>query len=344
MFSRARRFTTVFGDIFAVTGGALADTLQMGPPERKFMGWDPDLSPRDASPKRGRTRSRSRRPVALAMVFIAVAFLGTVWYFGMNLADVGGIILEGVDNAVEYGGSAFENVGDMAGNGSVVLDDLRDTAREVADMVEQSVDDLMVESVAEPVDEPPVDAPDTATPASPLDRTIYPDGSTHSPRDATQEQAAPAPKEEPVPRPTKAEQIEDLIHTMTNQHRVLAGLHPLDRIPKIDQIARSHSEDMAKRNYFQHDTPEGLDPTDRGNAAGYSCRKDYGSYYTFGLAENISYHDGTWYGATRLANEIMNGWMNSPGHYRNIMEPSYDRIGIGVAASAGAVYATQNFC
>ena len=44
---------------------------------------------------------------------------------------------------------------------------------------------------------------------------------------------------------------------------------------------------MSNRNYFSHDTPEGLDPTDRGNNAGYTCRKDFGSYYTEGLGENI---------------------------------------------------------
>ena len=101
---------------------------------------------------------------------------------------------------------------------------------------------------------------------------------------------------------------------------------------------------MAKRNYLEHGAPERLDPTDRGNAAGDPCRKGYGPYYTYGLAENIFMHTGTWYGAERLADEIMRGRMDGLGHRQNAMESDYGRIGTGVAIGGGAVYATQNFC
>ena len=315
-------------------------------------------------------RRRSRRPVALVVAFMAVAFLGTVWYFGMDTADIGSIILDGIGDAAKYGSVALERVGDVAAGGSAALDDLGDAARETADMVVESQENVplpggnaadapesapdrtempIVESM-ESVDEPPSVMPGTTTP-SPFDRTIWPDETAYDSRQDVQEVEPTPPIQsgletdtEAVPQPTKAEQIEELVYTMTNQYREAAGLQPLDRITKIDQIARAHSEDMAKRNYFEHDTPEGLDPTDRGNAAGYPCRKDYGSYYSYGLAENIFMHTGTWYGAEHLADEIMKGWMNSFGHRQNIMESDYDRIGIGVAIGGGAVYATQNFC
>ncbi len=154
-------------------------------------------------------------------------------------------------------------------------------------------------------------------------------------------------------------QIEALTHDLINAQRSMHGIHPLDHIEKVRLIARSHSEDMASRNYFSHDNLEGLDPSDRGRRAGYDCRKDYGSYYTFGLAENI--HQGwlfgsyltsrgrtvptDWFSLEELARNAVNGWMNSPGHRQNILDSSYDRAGMGIAISDdGKVFFTQNFC
>ena len=312
---------------------------------------------------------------------MAIAVLGMVWWFGFDHTDVGDAVLGGIGDLSEYGNAAFDGISDAtldgisdaASGASVALDGISDAAQKAVDIVEESRSDIstpgggsaadtpespsghmetsMADHVGEPMAEPPANVPDTAPPPSPFDRTIWPDDTAHDSRQDVQEveptpptQSDPETDAEAAPHPTKTEQIEEFIHTMTNQHREAAGLQPLDRITKIDQIARAHSEDMAERNYFNHDTPEGLDPTDRGNAAGYPCRKDFGSHYTYGLAENISMHTGTWYGAELLADEIMKGWMNSFGHRQNIMESDYDRIGIGVAIGGGAVYATQNFC
>ncbi|MDE2686001.1 MAG: CAP domain-containing protein [Chloroflexota bacterium] len=153
-------------------------------------------------------------------------------------------------------------------------------------------------------------------------------------------------------------QLEDRTHRLINAERAKSGLSALEHIEQIRLIARSHSEDMANRNYFSHDTLEGLDSTDRGMNAGYDCRKDYGSYYSFGLAENIhqswlsssttywngiAFHD--WNTQGELATNAVEGWMNSKGHRENILDSSYDKSGVGVAiAEDGKVYFTQNFC
>ena len=156
-------------------------------------------------------------------------------------------------------------------------------------------------------------------------------------------------------------QIEYYILYFTNQNRLDHGLPELERISDIDDIARDHSEDMALREYFEHESPEGYGPGDRGNFAGYPCRKDYVSYYTVGLAENIameytytsySYFDidkpisYRWHSDEKsLAFSTVDGWMNSPGHRENILDSSYDKIGIGVYLTDDeAVYSTQNFC
>jgi uncharacterized protein YkwD len=112
---------------------------------------------------------------------------------------------------------------------------------------------------------------------------------------------------------------------------------------------------MARNNYFSHVNLQGLDPTGRGTKAGYSCYKNYGSYYTTGLAENIfqTHHSTTYNGITvndmesseSIAQSTVNGWMNSPGHQQNILTSTYDREGIGVGISSDkTVYVTEDFC
>lgn len=154
-------------------------------------------------------------------------------------------------------------------------------------------------------------------------------------------------------------ELEHQIHNLTNQYRIGNGLTELSLDDSLSDIARNHSLDMSTRNYFSHDTPEGLEPTDRGNKVGYDCRKDYGTYYTYGLAENIfqnNLYDTVWYtngiptsyewnDLDDLASSTVDGWMDSPGHRENILTKTYDRQGIGVVISSDdKVYVAQNFC
>ena len=153
--------------------------------------------------------------------------------------------------------------------------------------------------------------------------------------------------------------VETHIYRFTNEERQERGLPTLNRMSAIDSIARDHSADMGTRGYFSHDTPEGLDPSARGNREGYTCRKDYGLHYTIGLAENIhlaytysSYmtldapSSYTWFDSEEtLARDIVDGWMDSRGHRENILNTGYDRVGIGVHITPEEeVYSTQNFC
>lgn len=175
--------------------------------------------------------------------------------------------------------------------------------------------------------------------------------------------STPEPTSTPRPERGNSEWIASLereIHEATNEERrKVSRIGSLVLDTGISRIARSHSEDMAKNNFFEHTNPRGQDPSDRGSAAGYECRKDYGSYYTYGLGENIyqtwmydSYT--TMYGVLasydymsveELASQVVQGWMGSPGHRENILEGSYDREGIGVAVTEDQkVYVTQNFC
>jgi uncharacterized protein YkwD len=88
--------------------------------------------------------------------------------------------------------------------------------------------------------------------------------------------------------------------------------------------ARVHSLDMLEREFFDHVNPDGETPFDRMARAGYA--------YT-AAAENIAQGQIS-------ADEVMSSWMSSPGHCRNIMDPHFTEIGVGVADGA---HWTQTF-
>ena len=81
--------------------------------------------------------------------------------------------------------------------------------------------------------------------------------------------------------------LELRVHELINQQRRNNGLSSLSYDTSLASIARKHSADMAQNNYFSHYNLQGLDLPGRGNQVGYSCYKNYGSYYTTGIAENI---------------------------------------------------------
>lgn len=153
--------------------------------------------------------------------------------------------------------------------------------------------------------------------------------------------------------------LEKRIHTLINEKRINNGVSSLSFDDNLALIARGHSDDMSSNNYFEHDNKKGEDPTMRGQNVGYTCRKDYGSYYTNGIAENIfqnnlydstSYVNGIpvshdWNSLEDIAQSTVNGWMNSPSHRQNILYAQYNKEGIGVAISSDdKVLITQDFC
>ncbi|MCK9591043.1 MAG: CAP domain-containing protein [Methanoregula sp.] len=180
-----------------------------------------------------------------------------------------------------------------------------------------------------------------ATPSPTLSLTLHTRSATDNPYTISQTALAPT------------------VHDLINQQRTAHGLAALSFDVALADIARRHSEDMAKQHYFAHMNPAGQNPTARGTAAGYTCRKDFGSYYSYGIAENLfqnnlyssaTYFSNsetvyTWNSPGNIAESTVAGWMNSSGHRENILTPTFDREGIGVAiASDAKVYITENFC
>lgn len=143
-----------------------------------------------------------------------------------------------------------------------------------------------------------------------------------------------------------AERVSDLelkVHAGINAERAKQGRSPLEWDAGLASVARAHSDDMTGRDYFSHDTPEGLDPTDRLHRAGLNCRKGY----RYGIAENIDI-ETTLGNLDRTAEEAVRGWINSPGHRTNLLNRGYNRTGVGASFGTWrgykAVYLTQVFC
>ena len=139
--------------------------------------------------------------------------------------------------------------------------------------------------------------------------------------------------------------IEDEIIALTNEERVKAGLPALVHDEAISDIARAHSANMWFQRRLDHNM-DGLSSTDRALNAGYDCKRLFSpTTYTYGLSENIWRIEvwGGMYAEARVAQAAVDGWMNSPGHRKNILDPQAVRIGVGVAGGGESWYATQNF-
>ena len=157
----------------------------------------------------------------------------------------------------------------------------------------------------------------------------------------------------------ECDNLELMVHQLINSERASYNLSELTFDDTLALVARLHSKDMDQRNFFSHVNPDGQDPTARGAALKYACYKNFGSFYTVGIAENIFethtyttiwYTDGVetsrdYQTSQGLVSQVVSGWMNSPGHRENILTASYDKEGIGVyIGKDGKVLVTEDFC
>ena len=149
-------------------------------------------------------------------------------------------------------------------------------------------------------------------------------------------------KEQKISDEKYLKDIASKIHVLINEERTTRGLSPLSWNPTIAKASVNHSNDMANRDYFEHDSPEGRDFTWRYSQVGFTCSITQGNWI-YGGAENIMYTEG-YYGVDTIATQSVDGWMDSPGHRENILTPYFKSQGIGVAKSGSEVYITQNFC
>lgn len=102
--------------------------------------------------------------------------------------------------------------------------------------------------------------------------------------------------------------------------RELAPVPPLHLSTQLSDVALGHALDMARHNYFDHQDPAGHSPAERVRASGY--RETL-------VGENIAY-------GPKSADEVVRGWLDSPGHCENIMDVRFSEVGIAYAAGTGS--------
>ena len=131
--------------------------------------------------------------------------------------------------------------------------------------------------------------------------------------------------------PVAANSFERQAFNLINAERARYRLPALVWDGSLCRVARTHSDNMGRRNFFEHDSPDGASLPDRVSAVGVAWRS---------LGENIAYNQGQ-VDPVRVAVEQ---WMQSPKHRANILRSHFTHSAIGVARTAdGRVYLTQIF-
>lgn len=135
---------------------------------------------------------------------------------------------------------------------------------------------------------------------------------------------APAPKQ-PAPAPKQPAQAQNAPATgtssqyvqqvidLTNAQRSKNGLPALKADSQLNGVAQKKSLDMQQNNYFSHTSPTYGSPFD--------MMRDFGVTYK-SAGENIAQ-------GQRTPQEVVNAWMNSEGHRKNILSAKFTHIGVG---------------
>ena len=152
--------------------------------------------------------------------------------------------------------------------------------------------------------------------------------------------SAPAPtlrlSPAPTPRLTPAPGLSPILATRALQlvnnarargarcgNELFGPAPPVTLSSTLGGVAFGHADDMATNNYFEHEDLHGKSPSDRVRATGYREKL---------VGENIAY-------GPKSVDEVVQGWLDSPGHCENIMDPRFVEMGLGYATSHDSKHA-----
>lgn len=119
------------------------------------------------------------------------------------------------------------------------------------------------------------------------------------------------PEVDPVQDSTRDASFGDLLNGLRIEHG--AGAVTYDG--RLNTAAQLHAEDMLENDYFSHTGLNGSSVGTRVQAAGYNFAR---------VGENIA-------AGYQTEESVLNGWVNSPGHQRNNIDPNYEEFGLGYA-------------
>ena len=161
--------------------------------------------------------------------------------------------------------------------------------------------------------------------------TGYPDGSFKGDNSLTRAEASTIivrilEKDMRVLAVKKSVDVHSEILRLVNIERKKANLEPIIICPELSKVAELKSKDMAVGNYFDHTSPTYGTP--------FNMMNQFGIEYK-AASENIAK-------GYKTAEDVVKGWMNSPGHRKNILNPHFNKMGIGLY-TADVSYWTQMF-
>ncbi|HYR26914.1 MAG TPA: CAP domain-containing protein [Thermoanaerobaculia bacterium] len=103
-----------------------------------------------------------------------------------------------------------------------------------------------------------------------------------------------------------------------NRERAAHGLGPLKLENRLSLAAQDRVDDMLRKRYFDHISPDGVNPFTWVQSRGYRYRL---------VGENLAL-------GYRTSQSVVTGWMNSPGHRENILKSGFDEVGIAFSESS----------
>jgi len=134
--------------------------------------------------------------------------------------------------------------------------------------------------------------------------------------------------------------LDERLIELTNERRQAAGVPPLQPDPGLRTAARAHALDMLEQGYFDHVGPDGRDVSDR---VAILDRRFIGT-----TGENLAQEkgipvEGLGEQVGPMALKIVDGWMNSPEHRRNLLDKRYTDFGLAAAGQGKRLVIVQDF-
>lgn len=162
-------------------------------------------------------------------------------------------------------------------------------------------------------------------PSKPNNTPSNPNTTPEQKPDSTPSNPSTAPEQKPS---TDFSSYQQQVLDLVNAERAKRGISALTLDSSLSSVATKKSQDMIDKNYFDHTSPTYGSPFD--------MMKQFGiSYRTAG--ENIAKGQKT-------PQEVVAAWMNSEGHRKNILNPNFTNLGVGIAKDSNkTTYWTQMF-
>ncbi len=143
--------------------------------------------------------------------------------------------------------------------------------------------------------------------------------------------------EKKIPPQELSNRVEELLFQETNAQRLKKERSILTTNALLVRVAREHSQDMLRRKYLSHFSPEGKTFVDRVGR--------YVGEVRASLGENLhamSSGQGL-YDPKSIADLMVNDWMHSKSHRDNILDKKFTELGVGCVSNSTTIYCTQVF-